>query len=145
MAVRTHLQTGVLLSLVIGGAITGCGNDEVSTPAQPPVTTAASAPTTSMAPPTTTYAPIPTTTAAPTSTVRQVPVPDPDPDPDPDPVRKAPAPPPAPKPEPKKEEPKTVYYKNCSAARAAGAAPVHRGDAGYGSHLDRDGDGVGCE
>ncbi len=39
----------------------------------------------------------------------------------------------------------SVYYANCSAARAAGAAPVYRGDPGYGSHLDRDGDGVGCE
>lgn len=38
-----------------------------------------------------------------------------------------------------------VYYPNCAAARAAGAAPVHRGDPGYGSHLDRDNDGVGCE
>ncbi|WP_072688927.1 GmrSD restriction endonuclease domain-containing protein [Rhodococcus marinonascens] len=38
-----------------------------------------------------------------------------------------------------------VYYKNCSAARAAGAAPVRIGQAGYGTHLDRDGDGVGCE
>jgi hypothetical protein len=38
-----------------------------------------------------------------------------------------------------------VYYENCDAARAAGAAPVHAGDPGYGRHLDRDGDGVGCE
>jgi hypothetical protein len=37
------------------------------------------------------------------------------------------------------------YYANCSAARAAGAAPVRHGDPGYASHLDRDGDGVGCE
>ncbi|WP_232807054.1 excalibur calcium-binding domain-containing protein [Geodermatophilus chilensis] len=29
--------------------------------------------------------------------------------------------------------------------RAAGAAPVRVGDPGYGRHLDRDGDGVGCE
>lgn len=36
-------------------------------------------------------------------------------------------------------------YANCSAARAAGAAPVRRGDPGYGRHLDRDGDGVACE
>lgn len=36
-------------------------------------------------------------------------------------------------------------YRNCSAARAAGAAPVYRGDPGYGAHLDRDNDGVGCE
>ncbi|MFD6953142.1 calcium-binding protein [Nocardiopsis sp. TSRI0078] len=39
----------------------------------------------------------------------------------------------------------SVHYQNCDAARAAGAAPVRRGDAGYGRHLDRDGDGVGCE
>jgi hypothetical protein len=38
-----------------------------------------------------------------------------------------------------------VFYANCAAARAAGAAPVRRGDAGYASHLDRDNDGVGCE
>ncbi|GAB3344339.1 excalibur calcium-binding domain-containing protein [Marilutibacter aestuarii] len=36
-------------------------------------------------------------------------------------------------------------YANCSAARAAGAAPVRVGEPGYGRHLDRDGDGVGCE
>lgn len=36
-------------------------------------------------------------------------------------------------------------FPNCSAARAAGAAPVRVGDPGYGRHLDRDGDGVGCE
>ncbi|MCZ1004582.1 excalibur calcium-binding domain-containing protein [Streptomyces mirabilis] len=35
--------------------------------------------------------------------------------------------------------------RDCAAARAAGAAPVHVGDPGYSRHLDRDGDGVGCE
>lgn len=39
----------------------------------------------------------------------------------------------------------SVYYKNCAAARAAGAAPVYRGEPGYARHLDRDNDGVGCE
>lgn len=39
----------------------------------------------------------------------------------------------------------SVYYRNCSAARAAGAAPVYRGEPGYARRLDRDGDGVGCE
>jgi len=39
----------------------------------------------------------------------------------------------------------TELYDNCSAAQAAGAAPVHVGDPGYGPHLDRDGDEVGCE
>src|SRR5947209_8779929 len=38
-----------------------------------------------------------------------------------------------------------VYYANCSEARAAGAAPLHVGDPGYRSGLDRDGDGVACE
>ena len=38
-----------------------------------------------------------------------------------------------------------VYYKNCAAARAAGAAPIHVGEPGYARHLDRDGDGVACE
>jgi hypothetical protein len=36
-------------------------------------------------------------------------------------------------------------YENCDAARAAGAAPVHRGDPGYAPHLDRDDDGTGCD
>ncbi|MGW6570019.1 excalibur calcium-binding domain-containing protein [Streptomyces sp. NPDC054975] len=39
----------------------------------------------------------------------------------------------------------SVSYKNCTAVRAAGADPIRRGDPGYGRHLDRDGDGVGCE
>ena len=38
-----------------------------------------------------------------------------------------------------------IYYPNCAAARAAGAAPVRRGEPGYGRHLDRDNDGIGCE
>lgn len=38
-----------------------------------------------------------------------------------------------------------AYYANCSAARAAGAAPLYTGDPGYSSKLDRDGDGVACE
>lgn len=38
-----------------------------------------------------------------------------------------------------------VYYANCSEARAAGAAPIRRGEPGYASHLDRDNDGVGCD
>jgi len=36
-------------------------------------------------------------------------------------------------------------FRNCTEARTAGAAPVYRGQPGYGEHLDRDGDGVGCE
>jgi hypothetical protein len=36
-------------------------------------------------------------------------------------------------------------FPNCTAARSAGAAPVRVGDPGYGRHLDRDADGIGCE
>ena len=36
-------------------------------------------------------------------------------------------------------------YKNCTAVRAAGAAPIYPGQPGWGEHLDGDHDGVGCE
>lgn len=39
----------------------------------------------------------------------------------------------------------SVYYPNCTAARKAGKSNIRRGQPGYGSHLDRDGDGVACE
>ncbi|MGO4441153.1 excalibur calcium-binding domain-containing protein [Rhizobium sp. RAF56] len=39
----------------------------------------------------------------------------------------------------------SVYYRNCSAARAAGAAPIRKGEPGYAPKLDRDGDGIACE
>jgi hypothetical protein len=38
-----------------------------------------------------------------------------------------------------------VYYANCSAAKAAGAAPLYRGQPGYRLALDRDKDGIACE
>lgn len=60
--------------------------------------------------------------------------------PAPSPTAGPPAPAPAPVP-----APAGVPFENCTAARAAGAAPVRLGDPGYGRHLDRDGDGVGCE
>ncbi|MPY68159.1 MBL fold metallo-hydrolase [Deinococcus sp. SDU3-2] len=56
-----------------------------------------------------------------------------------------PTPRPQPAPTPVTPPPSSVYYPNCAAARAAGAAPVRVGQPGYGRHLDRDGDGVGCE
>ena len=108
---------------------------EAPTTTEPPTTTSSSLPPTTAAPATTTTPP---TTAAPTTTT---------PTAAPPPTTAAPAPapavpqtaPPAPAPAP------AVYYENCDAARAAGAAPVHRGDPGYGPHLDRDDDGTGCE
>jgi Excalibur calcium-binding domain len=38
-----------------------------------------------------------------------------------------------------------LYFPNCDAARRAGVTPILRGQPGYGSHLDRDGDGRACE
>ena len=62
------------------------------------------------------------------------------------PARKAPATVPAPvAPAPPAPVPAAVYYANCTAVRAAGAAPIRLGQPGYSSKLDRDGDGVGCE
>ena len=43
------------------------------------------------------------------------------------------------------QAPAVVSYPNCTAARAAGAAPIYAGQPGYSSKLDRDGDGVACE
>ncbi|MGH3693540.1 MAG: excalibur calcium-binding domain-containing protein [Pseudonocardiaceae bacterium] len=37
------------------------------------------------------------------------------------------------------------YYRNCTEARAAGAAPLHRGEPGYRDELDRDQDGTACD
>lgn len=38
-----------------------------------------------------------------------------------------------------------LWFDNCDEARAAGAAPIRRGEPGYAPHLDRDRDGVACE
>ncbi|MEV7962747.1 excalibur calcium-binding domain-containing protein [Oerskovia paurometabola] len=41
--------------------------------------------------------------------------------------------------------PADVFYQNCDAVRAAGAAPIYAGDPGFQGKFDRDKDGVGCE
>jgi len=59
-----------------------------------------------------------------------------------------PDPAPVPAPEPAADEPPAsgaAYYQNCTQARAAGAAPIRRGEPGYRAALDRDDDGVACE
>ncbi|WP_238151359.1 excalibur calcium-binding domain-containing protein [Kribbella sindirgiensis] len=38
-----------------------------------------------------------------------------------------------------------VVYRNCAEVRAAGKAPLYRGDPGYTPALDRNGDGIACE
>ncbi|WP_169815902.1 excalibur calcium-binding domain-containing protein, partial [Microbacterium ginsengisoli] len=64
----------------------------------------------------------------------------------PAPAKPAPAQPaPAPaQPAPAPAQP-DVTYKNCSEVRAAGKAPLYRGQPGYAAKLDRDGDGIACE
>lgn len=37
------------------------------------------------------------------------------------------------------------YYRSCAEVRAAGKAPIRRGQPGYRPGLDRDGDGVACD
>jgi hypothetical protein len=92
----------------------------------PPATTAPIVPPTAAAP-----AP-PITTAAPAAPVTTRPAPV---------ATTATAPPVIPPSNP----PAVVYYANCTAAKAAGAAPLHVGEPGYRTGLDRDGDGVACE
>lgn len=41
--------------------------------------------------------------------------------------------------------PAAAYYKNCTAVWNAIGSPIYAGQPGYDSHLDRDGDGIGCE
>jgi hypothetical protein len=38
-----------------------------------------------------------------------------------------------------------VNFHNCAQVRAAGKAPLHRGDPGYSRKLDKNGDGIACD
>lgn len=79
------------------------------------------------------HKPTPSTSPSPTpsSSPSSIPTPSPEPTPEP-PAQPEPA-------------PQQAYYSSCREAKAAGAAPLYRGDPGYRSGLDRDGDGVACE
>ncbi|MFF0541760.1 excalibur calcium-binding domain-containing protein [Nocardia thailandica] len=162
---RWPVVAGVSAAGVLGlGLVAGIGAGGSEREAAPAATSRAVAtstttrPTTTTAPPsasTTTAADIataapiivPTTTVAPpvpTTTVAPPPVVVP-----PVVTTTVPAPVPAPRiadvPAPEAPSVPSVYYKNCAAAKAAGAAPLRRGDPGYRSGLDGDGDGVACE
>lgn len=52
---------------------------------------------------------------------------------------------PSPRPQTAPRPQSAFQYKNCTEARDAGAAPVYRDEYGFGPHLDRDNDGIGCE
>lgn len=139
----------VIALLLFGscGAILASGDDSPSevtvTPTSTVTPTTTATPTvmvtpTVTAPEPTETAPGQTKTVTPTVTVEPPPPPAPEPDPEP------PEPTPEPVPEPEEDE-GSAFYQNCDAVRAAGADPINRGDPGYSSKLDRDGDGVGCE
>ncbi|WP_251043828.1 DUF1524 domain-containing protein [Arthrobacter sp. ISL-48] len=63
----------------------------------------------------------------------------------PAPVAPAPVAPAPVAPAPAPAAPAAVYYANCTAAKAAGAAPLRIGQPGYRAGLDRDSDGIACE
>jgi hypothetical protein len=72
--------------------------------------------------------------------------PSPEPEPAQQPAGQAPAPVSTPVPTPVVAAPDiSVTYGSCKDVRAAGKAPIHRGDPGYTKNLDRDEDGIGCE
>lgn len=80
---------------------------------------------------------IPTPQPAPAAPAPQ-PVPAPQPAP-------APRPAPAPAPRPAAAPTPAKAYPNCRAVWNDLGRPIRSNEPGYGSHLDRDGDGVGCE
>jgi len=136
---KTITAAVVVAILAIGGACSSNGGSDGPRALSAPVTVTVTVPVfpspTAVPLPAPTPAPVapaPVTTAPRTTAPAARPVPLADPDPDRAPVV-APRPVAAP-----------VYYKNCAAVQAAGAAPIRRGDPGYRSALDRDGDGEGC-
>ena len=113
------LSAAALIAVVSIGA---CGEPETKTQTQPgEVTTTTTAPTATSATVKATIATAPaattTTVKATTTTTRAVTT----------------------------TTARTVSYANCAAVKAAGAAPIRRGDPGYSTSLDRDGDGIACE
>ncbi|MFJ2835511.1 excalibur calcium-binding domain-containing protein [Nocardia sp. NPDC087230] len=146
---------GIGVAGVVGLAAIGGLVDDGSDPAAVPSTTSTIRPSASSTTISSTTTSPSTTTVAPTTTV-EMPVPPIVPTTTPGlplppviPSTRTPTMPvPAPRvdvPEPEAPPTPSTYYKNCAAARAAGAAPLHRGEPGYRSGLDADGDGIACD
>ena len=64
---------------------------------------------------------------------------------EPQPAPPAAAPPPPADAAPAPAAPAALYFANCAAARASGAAPLRAGQPGYREQMDGDRDGVACE
>lgn len=150
---RLHSRkaAGVLLAaslpvFVLIGLLAPKDSGTTRTPAIPhiPVTTVPAAATPASSTPT-----APSATTAVTTTTADIPFQSPASPPPPSTVpTPAPAPASVPAPaaaEPPAAPPSEAYYPNCAAARAAGAAPILRGQPGYRPGLDRDNDGIACE
>jgi excalibur calcium-binding domain-containing protein len=121
----------LLLAAVLLTAMTACGDADTPPDTGVPTTTTT---TVEPAPTTTTTTPAPVTSIE--APVEQAPIEQP-------PVEPPPVQPPPVDPPP--VEAPSAYYANCAEARAAGAAPIHRGEPGYRAGLDRDGDGTACD
>ncbi len=148
-----------LVMFIAGSAVAGSANDPQSQTApatrgsQPSTSlpTATPSPTTSREPvvaaPVLPASPIPTTTAsrqaaAPTTPAKRVETPSEQTTVRPQPVVPQPV---APQRDNDSSDNGAAYYKNCDAARAAGAAPIKREEPGYRPELDRDKDGTACD
>ena len=155
----------VLLALVLEVGLSGCGVPSVAddagslAPAPSPTVTASPSPTPIPSPsptpspspsptPSPTPSPIPTTQAPtsqpPLQPLMQESEPTSEPEPTPEEEARAGGGAAAPEPVPEPNQGST-YYPNCKKAKAAGAAPLYRGDPGYREELDRDRDGIACE
>lgn len=133
----------IALVLVVGGVfllLRDPGGPDLASASAGRSTTGFTAPSTTQRP-TTTAAPTTTTTAPPTTTTEPPPTTEPPTTMTaPPPTTAAPAPPP---PAPPTTE--APYHRSCAEAAMAGALPLHRGEPGYGEHLDGDRDGEACE
>ena len=132
---------GVVLGLTIIGALTDDGDEDRPVSVVGDIaTTLTSAVTTTQAPATSapaTTVPLTTVTEPPATTRATTALTSP-------PVTRAPTAT-TEATAPTATRPSSVSYANCTAVRAAGAAPIYRGEPGYGAHLDRDNDGIACE
>ncbi|MEU8314154.1 MULTISPECIES: excalibur calcium-binding domain-containing protein [unclassified Micromonospora] len=133
-AIKVLLISGAAVLTCCGGLLgIGIAAGPATEPSKSPEKAVAQEVPTVAAPATTTTAPTPEAATA-------------SPEPSPSPTTAAPTTAkPASKPKPRKTTAPAVYYKNCDAVRAAGKAPLRRGQPGYRTGLDRDLDGEACE
>lgn len=150
----TRVAGGLLAAVLTVAVLSGCAgtSDEPQAMAlaDAPAATTTTAPSASDAAAGTAPAPTaapataaPAPTAPPTTALPATTAPPPPPPPPPPPTTLPPPPPPVT--QAFVPQAPSASYANCTDARNAGVTPLYRGDPGYGSHLDRDDDGIACE